>query len=99
MQKSPRNRTNNSKISPSEPTASSEGRFNRTNSKASRTLNDSSRQSNFGILQFDAEKSTTPPQFTEPATIEAMQKVGVLPDDLIPLSKEFQVINLSVIAY
>lgn len=88
MQKSSRSRAKDTNHTPTEPTAPSEGRFRRTNSKTSRALNDSSRQNSFGILQFDADKATTPPQFTEPATIEAMQKVGVLPDDLIPLSKE-----------
>ena len=38
----------------------------------------------FGILDFEPHGVTSPPHFTEAATLEAMHKLHVLPEDLVP---------------
>ena len=38
----------------------------------------------FGILDFEPHSVTSPPHFTEEATLEAMHNLHVLPEDLVP---------------
>ena len=42
----------------------------------------------YSILQFDPETCDTPPVFTDRLTIEAMEKNGITPDDLVKLSRD-----------
>ena len=42
----------------------------------------------YGIMQFDPETCDSPPVFTERITLEAMEKNGITPNDLVRLSRD-----------
>lgn len=48
----------------------------------------SSSSNDFGILQFNPDISQGPPKFTESFTIDAMNRLGITPEELIQLTEE-----------
>ena len=51
-------------------------------------LNQSFSNNDFGILQFNPDFCQEPPKFTEPFTIDAMQRLGITPEELMKLTDE-----------